>query len=212
MGYIYRYIDLEDNIIKYVGIIWSENRTLKQRIKEHDLNDSWCSDKKWKIEYLTENINTRTDAEYLESHYISLYETDKYYNIKKKGWGISSFIPDKETEWKEYKIVKSDNKTNNKKQISKLEVFANEIKYYLYQISNAIHLLDNIESFKYDSKLSKKELYDWCVGTIRNSIYEIDCIANDYNVSFEERALERYIDKDTARKAYESFNKCEVLV
>lgn len=212
MGYIYRYTDLEDNIIKYVGIVWSENRTLEQRIKEHELNDSWCSDKKWKIEYLTENINTRTDAEYLESHYISLYETNKYYNIKKKGWGISSFISDKETEWEEYKVIKSD-KARNKKQISKLEIFADRIKDVLRTLSYAIRLLDTIEnSWKDDCGISKKEMYNYGKNTIRRCIYDIDCIANDYDISFEERALERYIDKDTSRKAYKYFNECELLV
>lgn len=103
MGYIYRYTDLEDNTIKYIGIVWSENRTLEQRINEHAKYDDWCKNKKWKIEYLYENINTRTDAEYLEAHYISLYETDKYFNIKKAGWGVSSFIQNKdEDDWRLY--------------------------------------------------------------------------------------------------------------
>lgn len=93
MGYVYRYMDLEDNIIKYVGIVWSDNRTLQQRIREHERNDSWCRNRKWRIEYITENINTRTDAEYCEAHYISLFGTDKYYNVKKAGWGVSSFLP-----------------------------------------------------------------------------------------------------------------------
>ena len=35
MGVVYRYIDLNDNQIKYVGIVWSGNRTLKQRVEEH---------------------------------------------------------------------------------------------------------------------------------------------------------------------------------
>lgn len=212
MGYIYRYIDLEDNIIKYIGIVWSENRTLEQRIREHELNDSWCWDKKWKIEYITENINTRTDAEYLESHYISLYGTSKYYNVKKKGWGISSFVTNKESEWEEYKIVKSDNKVKNKNQVSKLEYFTNEIECYLRRISDAIHILDSIKNLKYDSRLSKEELYDWCVNSIRGAIYDIDCIANDYDISFEERVLERYMNKNTARKAYEYFNECKMIL
>lgn len=102
MGYVYRYTDLEDNIIKYVGIVWS-NRPLLQRIKEHQYNDSWCINKKWKIEYIKEDINTRTDAEYFEAHYISLYQTDKYFNTSKAGWGVSSFLPNREDDWVIYK-------------------------------------------------------------------------------------------------------------
>jgi predicted DNA-binding transcriptional regulator AlpA len=101
MAYIYRYTDLTDNIIKYVGIVWSNNRVLQQRLEEHLKNDEWC-DGNYKIEYICENINTRTDAEYFEAHYISLYKTDRYFNCKKVGWGTSNFLPNKEKEWKEY--------------------------------------------------------------------------------------------------------------
>lgn len=100
MACIYRYTDLADNIIKYVGIIWSENRTLKQRIYEHRKNEEWCRNGKFKIEYI--KVQSRTDAEFLEAHYISLYHTDKYYNDSKSEWGISSLIPYKESDWKEY--------------------------------------------------------------------------------------------------------------
>ena len=96
MAYVYRYTDLLDEKIKYVGIVWSENRTLLQRILEHEKNDEWCKKGQFRIEYITENILSRTDAEYFESHYISLYETDKYYNTKKSGWGVSSFLPERD--------------------------------------------------------------------------------------------------------------------
>ena len=102
LAYVYRYIDNSDGVIKYVGIVWSENRTLTQRIYEHQRNDEWCKNGSFTIEYIEENINTRTDAEYFESHYISLYGTDKYFNEKKSGWGVSSFLPDRENDWKKY--------------------------------------------------------------------------------------------------------------
>ena len=69
MGVVYRYIDLNDNNIKYVGIVWSGNRTLKQRVEEHYNNDSWCDRGHWRIEYVLRDVNTRTDAEYLEENY-----------------------------------------------------------------------------------------------------------------------------------------------
>lgn len=100
MACIYRYTDLADNIIKYIGIVWSDNRTLKQRLYEHSKNDEWCKNGNFKIEYI--KVKSRTDAEFLEAHYISLYHTDKYYNDSKSEWGISSFVPYKESDWKEY--------------------------------------------------------------------------------------------------------------
>lgn len=101
MGYVYRYIDCNDGIIKYVGIVWSDNRKLSRRIKEHQ-NDYWYDKGDWKIEYLEKDISSRTDAEYIESHLISLYHTDKWYNLSKAAWGVSSYIDIDESQWKDY--------------------------------------------------------------------------------------------------------------
>lgn len=102
MAYVYRYIDNSDGIIKYVGIVWGKNTTLTNRIYQHKYNDDWCKGKDFTIEYIKEDINTRTDAEYFEAHYISLYQTDKYFNIAKSGWGVSSFLPNRENDWVVY--------------------------------------------------------------------------------------------------------------
>ena len=67
MAYVYRYIDLKDNIIKYVGIVYERTRTLDQRIKEHAIKDEWCKNSEWKIEYIETDIDSRTDAEYMEA-------------------------------------------------------------------------------------------------------------------------------------------------
>lgn len=97
MAVVYKYTDLSDNIVKYVGIVWSDNRTLSQRVSEHK-NDDWYIGRKWKIEYIKRNIKTRSDAELIESHYISKYHTDMFFNKRKSGWGESQFI-DGEDEW-----------------------------------------------------------------------------------------------------------------
>lgn len=107
MGIVYRYTDLSDNTIKYIGIVWSGNRTLEQRVNEHKKNDSWCQDRAWKIEYLKKNITSRTDAEYLEAHYVNKFGTDAYFNIHKSGWGESDIINESsgdEEEWVLYSI------------------------------------------------------------------------------------------------------------
>lgn len=97
MGYVYRYTDLSDGIIKYIGIIWSENRTIIQRIQEHYLYDDWCKNKRWKIEYIV--IDNKTDCEGLEGHFISLYNTGKWYNKSKVKWGISKIYSMINWEW-----------------------------------------------------------------------------------------------------------------
>lgn len=103
MGYVYRYTDLKDNQIKYVGIVYGNTRTLTRRVYEHKLYDEWCKNGNYKIEYIKMPIHTRTDAEFLESHFISLYKTDRFYNIKKKGWGVSKLISEQEFKWELYK-------------------------------------------------------------------------------------------------------------
>lgn len=97
MGFIYKYIDMNDEIVKYIGIVWSTDNIygLKKRVKEH-LRDSWNKLGDWRIEYINENICSRTDAEYFESHYISLYNTGKYFNKSKVGWGVSNFLPQRD--------------------------------------------------------------------------------------------------------------------
>ena len=116
MGYVYRYTDLTDNIIKYVGIVWSENRTLEQRIREHYLYDEWCNGKQWKVEYL--EIDNKTDCEGLEGHFISLYGTNEWYNKGKANWGISNIYSMINWEWKEFEYTHEDieiKKRNNRR-------------------------------------------------------------------------------------------------
>ena len=105
MAVVYRYTDLHDEIIKYVGIVWSGNRTLADRIKEHSANDEWCKDGCWKIEYLEKNIKSRIDAELLEAHYISKFGTGEFFNKSKSTWGKSDLLDDLDENWIEYTVV-----------------------------------------------------------------------------------------------------------
>ena len=146
MGFIYRYTDLNDEIIKYVGIIWAENRSLQQRINEHLKKDSWCWNVPYKVEYIEGNFS-RTDAEYIEAHYISLYETYKYYNRTKSNWGISNYIPYKEDKWKYYDVVNFHilNEKCNKleeevKELTNHECFHREILNFMKHQQEQIQL------------------------------------------------------------------------
>lgn len=104
MGVVYRYIDLNDNEIKYVGIVWSGNRTLKQRVEEHYKNDSWCDKGHWRIEYVLRDVNTRTDAEYLEAHYTNKFRNPngEWFGKTKLNWGESEIIDDSNDNWEVY--------------------------------------------------------------------------------------------------------------
>lgn len=106
LAVVYRYVDLHDEVIKYVGIVWSENRTLKQRIKEHSEQDDWCIGGCWRVEYLQKEVKSRIDAELLEAHYISKFKTNEWYNVSKANWGTSELLQDDpDEEWKEYETI-----------------------------------------------------------------------------------------------------------
>ena len=93
--YCYKYTDLADNIVKYIGIVQVEGRTVSKRAKDHfyaPKDKEWFREKIWKIEYIY--CKTRSDCEALENHCIALYGTYKYYNKAKANWGLCTFIGD----------------------------------------------------------------------------------------------------------------------
>lgn len=115
MAYVYRYKDMWTNEIHYVGIVWSKTRRLDTRISEHYKNDEWCTNGCYIVEVLDVPIDTRIDAEYYEAHYISLYDTGKFYNKSKTNLGVSSLIPNNEDKWKYYGFSFPMEKENKKK-------------------------------------------------------------------------------------------------
>ncbi|MDT4370609.1 hypothetical protein RO865_17705 [Blautia faecis] len=184
MGCIYRYTDLSDDVIKYVGIIWSENRSLKQRIEEHYRQDEWCKNKEWKIEYIEENIKTRTDAEYLESHYIALFHTDNWYNKNKAGWGISNLLPDRDR-WilydeEKYKLIIENKKLKEENKALKKYIHYNTKQNIIISGTLPIWsegtLFHTNESRKNNYKKSKDQI--WTNGKI-NYFYKKYRISND---------------------------------
>lgn len=96
MGYVYKFTDLSDGIVKNIGIVYKEGRTLYQRVYEHFRDDEWCKGS-FRIEYIT--VNSRTDASAYESHYIALYQTYKYSNKDKSNWGLSECLLNRDDEW-----------------------------------------------------------------------------------------------------------------
>lgn len=97
-SYIYRYIDRNDNEIKYVGIVWGKTRTLEDRIREHALTDEWADDGIWKIQFIRFEDISRNDLEALEAHLIHMYGSARWYNKDKADWGKSSTFADKDFE------------------------------------------------------------------------------------------------------------------
>lgn len=99
MPYVYRYIDRENNEVKYIGIIALESN-FPRRFKQHE-GDEWYKNGNWLIEYI--KVDSRTDAEALEGHFIWFYKTGRYFNKAKVNWGPCSFTPNPyEYEWIEY--------------------------------------------------------------------------------------------------------------
>lgn len=161
MNYVYRYIDTKDNIVKYIGIVCRDGRNaLEKRIYEHKMSDSWCQGKSWRVEYIT--VATKNDANALESHFISLYETHRWFNQKKIDQGILSYYKE-DTKW----ITFIDNLTIEQREIKRhkncdvvisienlLDVFAENMG----EISSSISIIDNMLNKKDYSMFSKEQL------------------------------------------------------
>ncbi len=105
MAYVYRYIDADDNKIKYVGIVYG--KSFGGRITAHASQDDWRYKGNWRIEYF--ECDNRSEAEAFESHLIALYKTYEHYNKAKKNWGLNKYLPNVEEWWKIYKDTRYEN-------------------------------------------------------------------------------------------------------
>jgi hypothetical protein len=85
---------MNDKKIKYVGIVIKG--TLPNRHRQHT-REEWYKNGRYVCECI--EVDNKSEAEAIESHLISLYETDKYYNKSKAGWGINKYLP-VEYDWK----------------------------------------------------------------------------------------------------------------
>lgn len=91
---VYKYTDMSDGIVKYVGIV--HHGSLPTRHKQH-MREDWYKQGNFLCEYI--EVNNQSEAEAIESHLITLYETHKYYNRAKSDWGLNSYLPN-EYDWK----------------------------------------------------------------------------------------------------------------
>lgn len=128
---VYRYVDLYDNLTKYIGIVASNNlnRCLEDRLKEHRVKDCWAKGN-YSVEYF--NVRTRTDAEAFESHLIALYRTYNFYNKAKSNWGISDFLPTN-INWKEYVTYDGDFVKDKNRRFSEYSKGYKEINECYYE-------------------------------------------------------------------------------
>ena len=103
--YVYRY--KAGNEIVYVGIA----NNLKRRVDQHkrDKRDKLSTLKEPVIEYFC--VQSRTDAELLETYFINKYKTGRFFNIKKANRGDVHFLDGVEIPWEHYSEdnIKNDN-------------------------------------------------------------------------------------------------------
>lgn len=100
MAFVYRYIDKNDFIVKYIGMVNGDDYSnLIRRIKQHT-RDKWYKESLFDIDYII--LETKNDAETLEGHFIAKYKTYNYYNIMKSKWGFCSFINKNQFIWSRY--------------------------------------------------------------------------------------------------------------
>ena len=97
MPYVYKYVDDEDGICKYVGITGGGKSALRQRIYAHK-GEEWTQGRRFAITCF--RCDTRSEAEAFESHFIAEYETWKYFNSSKADWGINQWLSAVDVKWK----------------------------------------------------------------------------------------------------------------
>lgn len=163
MSYVYRYTDLADGIIKYVGIVCRESddeSVLLRRFKEHANNDKWCAGKTWRIEYI--KVPTRNDAFSLEGHFIAKYNTSNWYNTAKTDLGMLSFL-NVDFEW----TVLEDSIYVEPKELKEREVkriyvevdrFPDIVAERLAEVSECIRTIDDLLLKECYSRLEKDVL------------------------------------------------------
>lgn len=99
---VYKYVDIETNLVKYIGIV--NNGSLANRHRRH-MRDDWYKSGKFKIEYI--QCNNQSETESIESHLISLYSENQLYNKAKQGWGLNKYLPN-DYNWNELNITIED--------------------------------------------------------------------------------------------------------
>lgn len=110
VGYVYKYIDKTDDIVKYVGLV-NPGNSLTQRILQHEHED-WYHEN-FEVFYI--EAKSKTDVEYLESAFIAHYKSYEFYNKAKHNWGISSLIDLDSIKWNDYSGFKDDRSNPPKK-------------------------------------------------------------------------------------------------
>lgn len=156
MPYIYKYVNCKTQDVEYVGII-NKDSNFPRRFDQHK-RDAWYEPFKYDIYYA--QVQSQTDAEALEGHFISFYGSDKYHNKAKTGWGECSFAP--EIEWKKFDDAKGPN------------THIDEYRDYLWRKAKSIQLqmlesqkeLDRLTDQillvnKEDKKLSRRSIRKW---------------------------------------------------
>lgn len=110
MAYVYRFKDINDNVI-YIGYTGQQ---LSERINQHWTKghlDKKCYDSVAKIEY--QKYKTKSDAQIMEVIYINKYKP--FYNkLNKQNDNITINI-EEEKEWKTYRVFDVKANKNNRR-------------------------------------------------------------------------------------------------
>ena len=175
---IYRYTDLSDNTIKYIGIITStsKKRCLEERLREHAKVDEW-SIGNFCVDFFV--VSNKTDAEAYEAHLISLYKTYNCFNKAKANWGVSDFLPN--PKWTHYvtyngkfqmdinrKIIENDARHIHEKEIQRKNY---NIWYSEARQAWSVYVFDRLKRRRVSRK-DKNELINYLSKYYPNHIIE----------------------------------------
>lgn len=130
---VYRYVDIDDCITKYIGIV--RGGSISARHSNHISQDNWCT-ARMQLKYII--LSSISEAEAFESHFIAYYQTYNFFNKDKSDWGINSFLPYfEECEWLIYNYP-NDYFNIHKTLTRKQETNAKKILLYLNSLENGV--------------------------------------------------------------------------
>ena len=190
MPFVYKYVNHKTKEVEYVGIVKSDDG-LEKRLLQHE-RDEWFCPMTYEIYYT--HVETQTDAEALEAHFIALYESHKHHNKAKSKWGLLSFAP--EVEWILYtdcRFIPTSSKAitdRYKRTRTRLWLLEEQIQSLRDEMNNIWNNLVNEE--KEIEKFNRKSIRDFFrskyTTTYRNDgeIIGVDRLFSEYEEWWED--------------------------
>lgn len=188
--YVYKYVDIKDQKVKYVG----KTTNINKRIKDHE-RDKWFLNSTYDIYYI--ECNTKADMDCLETYFIGYYGSCEYYNVAKNWGNVTLNLTIDENQWilylnpKDQQIKRLEERRENirklKKDIISLDVEISKLQDSIKNKEKAIASL-NSNNNNLDQMLD--DTCQWgLINQIGFSASDIRYLFENFPKSFDRKAF-----------------------